>query len=86
MTTLRCEGPKSSTRGGKPLGKTPLWRLAFAPGCVGGKIDEIFPCSWLRLLQRSLVIAGLGIVEQWPMVRQYVSKLAEAANGLLSQE
>ena len=58
------------------------------------KIDEIFPCRSLELLMRSHVIVGSGIVEHWPMVRHYVSELAEAADGtggvpppdLLSQE
>ena len=38
------------------------------------KIVTILPCSWLRLLLRSLVIAGLDIVEQVPRVRPYDSE------------
>ena len=54
---------------GETAGKTRLWRLAVAPGRVGSEIFTILPCSWLLLLLRSLVIAGLGIVEHPPRVR-----------------
>jgi hypothetical protein len=38
-------------------------------GASAAKIDAIFPCSSLRLLMRSLVIAGLDVVDQVPRVR-----------------
>ena len=49
--------------------KTPSDASQSPLGASVAKIDEIFPCSWLRLLLRSLVIAGLGIVEHPPRVR-----------------
>ena len=47
---------------GETTGKTPPPGASQSPlGASVAKIVSIFPCSWLRLLLRSLVIAGLDI-------------------------
>ena len=64
-----AEGRGSPREGGNRWEKPPSGASQSPLGASVAKIVTILPCSWLLLLLRSLVIAGLGIVEHKPRVR-----------------